>query len=172
MAHCINFYFEGKGEINKLLIPLFTHCVRQKTSNHKKFEEFLELNSKSIPETESLDSAVIWQEGVKSWHHYRRCRLQQENLKLQTVLDRLVSADLIFRGTSAPFSDHFDFDGAMFSAFQEAITCKSWIKIFNDQHWLSFINELKKDSPKILTLQTPPTTNKANKEDLVGILFD
>jgi hypothetical protein len=175
LANCINFYFEGKGEIAIELRSAFIEALKAKISLSKKANAFLEVLGDAIPSSSmsadrDIDPQIIWERGVLSWHHYRQLRIQQNNTQLQTVLDRLVSADLLFTGSPTPFADFFGC--SIYSvnpienvsvAAQRAFDCikesKGLIKIIKSKDWQFFVDQLENlnDRPKLRDKIDSPT---------------
>lgn len=161
LARCIDFYFEGKGEVAPKLKRLFIECLSIKNNAlSQKEKAFLDVLEKRTPSTSiptNLDAHALWQQGLLSWHHYRQCRLQQNKPQLQAVLDRLASADLVLNGSPVPFTELFslsthlahreqDIERDYFAA-QQASTCiqqtKGLVKIIKPEHWQFFIDQLE-----------------------------
>lgn len=125
LKRCIDYYFEGKGEITSELKPIFIEGLEAKVSLSEKALAFLEVLQNKVPSVSTYpnntnlenpttvytdlasDPEVVWKRGVLSWHHYRQLRLQQNNEQLQKVLDQLVNANLLFTGSHMPFADFY-----------------------------------------------------------------
>ena len=175
LANCIDFYFEGKGEIAIELRSAFIEALKAKISLSKKANAFLEvlvdaIPSNSVSADRDIDPQTIWERGVLSWHHYRQLRIQQNNTQLQTVLDQLVNADLLFTGSSTPFADFFGFSKHSVNpienvsvAAQPAFDCikesKGLIKIIKPKDWQFFVDQLENlnDRPKLRDKVYSPT---------------
>ncbi len=170
LADCIDFYFEGKGDVAPELKLAFIEGLKAKISLSKKALAFLEVledrvpaistyySNPEIPTTSRFadlnsDPKVIWERGILSWHHYRQLRLQQNNVQLQTVLNLLVEADLLFDGSRAPFSYFFSNEPYSanviendFDEVQRVFVCiretKGLIKIIKPMDWQFFVNQL------------------------------
>lgn len=175
LTNCINFYFEGKGEIPQKIKFLFIECLNAKKNllslKEKTFLEILESEVSVIAEPWESNAYNIWKKGVLSWRHYRHCRLQQDNYQLQEVLDRLARADLLFKGSPACFSNFFSSSTHSVNAQKniddgitvlQALECiqqiKGLVKIIKPQDWNFFIHQLENlnNRPKLRnTVHTP-----------------
>ncbi len=198
LSNCIDFYFEGKGDIAPELRPLFIKGLQAKISLSKKTKAFLEVLQDAIPTTSvyavsdsempsisntvylNPDPQTIWRYGVLSWHYYRQLRMQSYNILLQSVLDQLSRADLLFTGSRAAFSDFFsDNTPAVntirndYDAVQRALICiqefKGLIKIIKPKDWQFFVEQLENldRRPKLRNAIDTPTYKYVHLEDKV-----
>lgn len=171
LANCIDFYFEGKGELAIELRSAFVEALKAKISLSKKANAFLEVLEGAIPSSsmsadKDIDPQIIWERGVLSWHHYRQLRRLQNNTQLQTVLDRLAGSDLLFTGSPTTFADFFDsstHSEHASVAVQRAFDCiqesKGLIKIIKSKDWQFFVGQLENlnNRPKLRDEVDSPT---------------
>ena len=186
LANCIDFYFEGKGDIPPELRGVFIAGLQAKVSLSKKGMAFLEVLHDDIPttsmyavsdnETPSTSKSVdlnpdpqhIGRYGVLSWHHYRQLRMQFKHRRLQSVLDQLFRADLLFNGSDAVFTGFLsnNLESATrndFDAVQRASVCiqefKGLLKIIKPEAWPFFVDQLENlnERPKLRREVGSPT---------------